>query len=126
MGYFAQVDDAGIVQQVITVHNSVLGEDTLRFPDTEGAGRAFIANTLGLPGEWRQTSFNASFRYNYAGVGFTFDPSKGEHGAFIAPQPFPSWSLDNDCKWQPPTAYPTDGGLYEWNEDAQEWQAVTV
>ena len=125
MGYFAQVDDAGIVQQIINVHNSVLGEDTLAFPDTEGAGRAFIANTLGLPGEWRQTSYHASFRYNYAGKGFTFDASKGEHGAFISPQPWPSWTLDEDCKWQPPTPYPTDGGTYEWNEDAQEWQVVT-
>ena len=124
MGYFAQLDDAGIVQQVISVHNSVLGEDTLSFPDTEGAGRAFIANTLGLAGEWRQTSFNASFRYNYAGIDYTFDASKGDHGAFIAPQPYPSWTLDDNCKWQPPAPYPTDGGIYAWNEDAQEWQAV--
>lgn len=125
MGYFAQLDESNTVTQVIAVSNDVLGEDTLSFPDTEGAGRAFIANTLGLPGEWRQTSFNASFRYNYAGIGFTFDPAVGEHGAFIAPQPFPSWTLDDEMKWQPPVPYPTDGGPHVWDEDAQEWQAVS-
>jgi hypothetical protein len=124
MGYFAQLDDTDTVQKVIRIENDVLGEDMLAFPDTEPVGRAFIANTLGLSGEWRQTSFNASFRYNYAGIAYTFDASKGEHGAFIAPQPFPSWTLDADCKWQPPTPMPDDGGIYAWNEEAQEWQAV--
>jgi hypothetical protein len=124
MGHFAEIQE-GIVQQVIVVANDVLGEDTLAFPDTEGAGRAFIANTLNLPGEWRQTSFNASFRYHYAGVDYTFDPDMGEHGAFIPPQPFPSWMLDEDANWQPPVPYPTDGEPYAWNEEAQEWQAVT-
>lgn len=124
MGYFAHIEN-NKVTQVIAISNDILGEDTLVFPETEGAGRAFIANTLKLEGEWRQTSYNSSFRYNYAGIGFAFDENKGEHGAFIAPQPFPSWTLDNDCKWQPPVMYPTDGGIYEWNEDAQEWQAIT-
>lgn len=83
MGYFAQIDDDGIVQQVIKVHNSVLGEDTLSFPDTEGAGRAFIANTLGLPGEWRQTSYNGNFRGRYAGIGYRYDRDLDE---FIEPE----------------------------------------
>ena len=125
MGYFAQLDDTDTVQQVIRIENDVLGEDMLAFPDTEPVGRAFIANTLGLSGEWRQTSYNGSFRFNYAGIGHTFDASRGEHGAFIAPQPYPSWTLDYNCKWQPPTPYPTDGNLYAWNEDSQQWQAVT-
>lgn len=125
MGYFAHIQN-GVVTQVISVSNEVLGEETLAFPDTEGAGRAFIANTLRLSGEWRQTSYSASFRYNYAGIGFAFDPSVGEHGAFIAPQPFASWSLDDDMKWQPPVPYPSDGEEYGWNEETQEWQPVTV
>jgi len=123
MGYFAQITD-GLVTQVIAVGNDVLGEDLLTFPDTEPVGRAFIANTLGLTGEWRQTSFNASFRYNYAGPGYAFDPTAGTYGAFIPPRPFPSWALNDDYRWEPPTPYPDDGGLYAWNEDAQEWQAV--
>ena len=72
MGYFAKID-GGIVTEVISVSNDVLGEPTLAFPDTEGAGRAFIANTLKLEGQWRQTSFNANFRGTYAGIGYTWN-----------------------------------------------------
>jgi hypothetical protein len=81
MGHFAQIED-GIVTQVIVVNNDVLGEPTFSFPDTEGAGRAFIANTLGLPGEWRQTSYSDSFRGKYAGVGDRFD---SELDVFVSP-----------------------------------------
>jgi hypothetical protein len=124
MGYFAQIQD-GTVSQVIAIANDVLGENELVFPETESAGRAFIANTLNLSGEWRQTSYNANFRYNYAGTGYTFNPDMGEYGAFIPPQPFPSWALDENANWQPPVPMPDDGERYVWNEDAQEWQAVT-
>jgi hypothetical protein len=122
MGYFAQIQD-GTVIQVIAINNEVLGEDTLSFPDTESMGRAFISNTLGLPGEWRQTSFNANFRHHYAGKNFTFNPDMGEHGAFIPPQPYPSWTLDENVNWQPPVPCPTDDKAYVWNEDDQEWQS---
>lgn len=124
MGHFALVDDNGTVTQVIAVGNEVLGETD--FPDAESVGKQFIADTLRLAGDWWQTSLTGSFRYNYAGIGFTFDPAVGEHGAFIAPQPFPSWTLDDAMKWQPPVPQPTDGERYEWNEQAQEWQVVTV
>ncbi len=72
MGYFAKIEN-GTVTEVIGISNEVLGEPTLAFPDTEGAGRAFIANTLGLKGEWRQTSFNGNFRGTYAGIGYRYD-----------------------------------------------------
>ena len=62
MGYFAQIDDSDHVAQVISVSNDVLSEGILNYPETESVGRAFIANTLGLDGEWRQTSYNGSFR----------------------------------------------------------------
>jgi hypothetical protein len=122
MGHFARIEN-GTVTDVIVIANDVLGEDALAFPDTEGAGRAFIANTLRLDGEWRQTSYNGTFRYHYAGVGYTFDPDIGEHGAFIAPQPFGSWTLDENANWQPPVPHPGDG-MYTWDEDEQEWQQV--
>jgi hypothetical protein len=123
MGYFAEIQD-GTVTQVIAIANEVLGEDTLTFPDTEGAGRAFIANTLKLPGEFRQTSYDANFRFHYAGIGYTFDPDMGEHGAFVPPQPYPSWTLDEDANWQPPVAYPDDGEAYTWDEDEQTWVPI--
>jgi hypothetical protein len=123
MGYFAEIEN-NIVTQVIAISNDVLGEPSIEFPETEGAGKAFIANTLKLPGEFKQTSHNNNFRYHYAGIGYTFDPNMGEHGAFISPQPFASWTLDEDVNWQPPIPYPNDNNIYTWNEDNQSWDLV--
>jgi len=121
MAHFAQLDDDNIVQQVIIISNDVCGEPTLDFPDTEAAGRAFIANTLKLGGVWKQTSYAGSFRKNYAGIGYIYDTQKD---AFIGPQPFESWSLNEEtCRWEAPIPYPTDGKKYYWNEDDQEWVA---
>lgn len=85
MAYFAQLDNTNTVLQVIAVSNEICGEPTLSFPDTDAAGRAFIANTLKLPGTWAQTSFNATFRGSYAVIGGTFDPNLGEYGEFVPP-----------------------------------------
>jgi hypothetical protein len=93
MGYFAKIDN-GIVTQVISINNETLGEPTVSFPDTEGAGRAFIANTLKLEGEWRQTSFNGNFRKRYSGIGFAFDVERDE---FVPPD----WELV-DGEWTAP------------------------
>ena len=82
MASFAEIDNNNVVLQVIGISNEVCGEPTLSFPDTEGAGRAFIANTLKLAGEWRQTSYNANFRGTYAGIGYTFD---ADLDVFVAP-----------------------------------------
>jgi hypothetical protein len=124
MSYFAEITDTNEVRQIISINNDVLMEPDLVFPQTEVVGQAFIANTLGLKGEWRQTSFNASFRYHYAGIGYTFDPNMGEHGAFIPPQPYLSWTLDENAQWQPPIPYPNDENLYIWNETDNSWDIV--
>ena len=73
MAYFAELDENNIVQRVISISNDVCGEPTLTFPDTCAAGRAFIANTLMLDGEWKQTSYNSNFRGTYAGIGYTWN-----------------------------------------------------
>jgi hypothetical protein len=87
MAYFAELDNTNTVLRVISVSNDVCGEPTLDFPDTEAAGRAFIANTLKLEGVWKQTSYNGNFRGTYAGIGYTYDADLDE---FIAPpQPDP-------------------------------------
>jgi hypothetical protein len=71
------------------------------------------------PGEWIQTSYSGSVRKNYAGVGFTYDSARD---AFIAPQPYASWTLVEDtCQWTAPTAYPDDGKEYSWNEATTTW-----
>ena len=82
MANFAELDDNNIVKRVIVISNDVCGEPTLDFPDTEGAGRAFIANTLKLSGIWKQTSYNNNFRGTYAGIGYTYD---AVNDVFVSP-----------------------------------------
>jgi hypothetical protein len=68
---------------------------------------------------WVQTSYNGNFRKNYASIGYTYDKTKD---AFIAPQPFPSWTLvEATCQWTAPVTYPDDGKMYDWNEDTTNW-----
>ena len=81
MAYFAKLEN-NIVVQVISVSNDVCGEPTLTFPDTDAAGRAFIANTLKFAGVWKQTSFNSNFRGRFAGLGYEYSSDLDE---FIAP-----------------------------------------
>jgi len=74
------------------------------------------------PGEWVQTFYSGPIRKNYAGIGFTYDATRD---AFIAPQPYPSWTLnESTCKWAAPTAYPDDGNRYIWNEDTTAWVEI--
>jgi hypothetical protein len=119
VAYFAQIDDDGKVIQVIAVSN-----DDAPDPATEHSeplGRAFIADVLGLPGVWRQTSYNGNFRKQYAGPGFTYD---ADADVFIAPQPFPSWSLDDNHDWQAPTPRPETEGMWSWDEDTLTWVSL--
>jgi hypothetical protein len=73
MASFAKLNNDNIVVEVIAISNETCGEPTLVFPDTDSAGRAFIANTLRLDGTWLQTSYSGSFRGCYAGIGYTYD-----------------------------------------------------
>jgi len=84
MAYFAKLEN-NTVTEVIAISNEICGEPTLIFPDTDSAGRAYIANGLKLDGTWAQTSYNANFRGCYAGIGYTFDPSLGDYGEFVPP-----------------------------------------
>jgi hypothetical protein len=82
MAYFAQLDENNTVTEVIAVSNETL--DYLPFPESEPVGQEFIAS-LGLTGLFLQTSYNANFRGIYAGIGYTYDPTIGQYGEFIAP-----------------------------------------
>lgn len=82
MAHFAQINNQNIVVDVIVVSNDDCGGGT--FPESEPIGQTYIAS-VGLNGTWLQTSYNASFRVNYAGIGWSFDPTVGEYGAFIPP-----------------------------------------
>ena len=120
MAHFAQLDEHNIVLQVIVVSNDTI--DNLPFPESEPIGVAFCQSLLGADTRWAQTSYNANFRYNYAGIGYTFDPTPTPNGAFIPPKPYPSWLLNtNTFQWEPPVPYPNDGKMYYWDEATQSW-----
>ena len=121
MAYFAQINDSNIVEQVISINNSVLGEPSNSFPNTEQIGIDFISNVLQIHGIWKQTSYNKSFRKNYAGIGYTYDSTRD---AFIAPKPYASWILDEEsCTWKAPTGKPE--GNYIWDENELKWKEIT-
>ena len=107
MSHWAEIDSNNKVIRVLVGDNNA--------PDE---GEAFM-KTLG--GSWIKTSYNGNIRKNYAGIGYEY---RSDIDAFVAPQPYPSWSLDVDAKWQPPTPYPTDDKMYSWNEETTEWTEV--
>jgi hypothetical protein len=120
MAHFARISNDNIVEQVVVISDNVCADPA---PDNEQQGQTFIADILKLAGEWRQTSYNGNFRGNYAGIGYRYDDTLD---AFIPPQPFPSWVLnETTCQWAAPVAYPDDGLLYNWDEALQSWQEVT-
>ena len=116
MAHFAEIID-GLVARVIVVNNA----DTASNGVEDGAiGAAFCAALLG--GAWVQTSYNNNIRYNYAGVGYTYDTARD---AFIPPKPFASWVLDEaTCLWIAPVAFPSAGGPWAWDEDTESWVAA--
>lgn len=111
MAHFAELDENNIVLRVLVTDND--------FPNE---GYDWLVDNLG--GTWVQTSYNANFRKNFAGVGFSYDP---ERDAFIPPKPFESWTLNEDaCNWEAPVAYPTDGKIYKWDEESLSWIEVEI
>jgi hypothetical protein len=120
MAHFAQLNGNNIVTRVIVVANEELLLDGV---ENEDKGIAFCKSLLGEDTRWVQTSYNATFRKNYAGIDYTYD-SVADH--FFAPQPYPSWTLDADAKWQAPTAMPVDGNGYVWNEETLSWDELVL
>jgi hypothetical protein len=116
MAHFAELDENNIVKRVIVVHNNELLDENGN--ESEQKGIDFCVNHYG--GTWIQTSYNARIRFNFAQISSTYDPI---NDWFVAPQPYPSWTLDSEAKWQPPTPYPTEG-YYTWNETTLSWDEV--
>ena len=117
MAHFAEINEDNIVTQVIVVHNNELLVDG---EESETKGIDFCESLFGHR-NWVQTSYNNNIRYNFAGIGNTWDP---DNNAFYSPKPYPSWSLDGDFIWQAPVPRPNDGNIYTWDEDAQAWVEV--
>jgi hypothetical protein len=120
MAHFAQLNEENLVTQVIVVANQdTADQDGV---ENEAIGIEFCTNLLG--GTWKQTSYNGNIRKNYAGVGYKYDAALD---AFIPPQPFASWTLNNEtAQWEAPTPYPTDDKRYTWDEATTSWVEVPV
>lgn len=119
MAYFAELDASNKVLRVLSVSNDNCPDPA---PDNEQQGIDFLAS-LGLGANWKQTSYHGNFRKQYAGIGYEYD---ADNDVFIAPQPFPSWSLNDDFDWVAPVPYPTDGEIYSWDEETESWVAVSA
>jgi hypothetical protein len=114
MAHFAKISDDGTVLEVIVVNNEVLlNADEV---EQEQLGKDFCQGLLG--GTWVQTSYNNNFRKRFASIGGKYDST---NNVFLFPQPYPSWTLDSNYEWQPPTPYPDDGGAYLWSEEQGDW-----
>ena len=101
MSHFAKVEN-GIVTEVIVAEHDFINSGLV--------GDSFL---------WIQTSYNSTFRKNYAGVGYTYDSTRD---AFISPQPYNSWTLNEDtCQFEAPVPYPTDDKRYTWDEATTNW-----
>lgn len=119
MAHFAKLDNNKVVEILVVSNNVLLDEEG---NESEALGIQFCSNLLG--GTWIQTSYTGSMRKNFAGVGYTYDPTLD---AFIPPKPYDSWVLDTtSCKWEAPVAYPTEGLKYLWNEDIKSWEVENV
>ena len=102
MSHFAEINSDNIVQRVIVAEQDFINSGLV--------GDSF---------NWVQTSYNGNFRKNYAGSGYTYDKTRD---AFIAPQPYPSWTLvEATCQWESPTPMPTDDKMYTWDEETTNW-----
>ena len=116
MAHFAKIKD-NIVETIIVVNNEDIIDENNE--EQEALGIAFIHNLYNdNTTVWVQTSYNSNFRKNYAGIGYTYDET---NDVFYAPQPYPSWTLNNTSWiWEAPTPYP-DEGNYTWNEETLSW-----
>ena len=110
MSHFAELNENNVVLRVLVGDDNLLNE-----------GYDWFVENFG--GRWVQTSYNANFRKNFAGIGYTYDEVLD---AFVPPRPYKSWTLDEEtCAWKAPVAMPQDGKIYNWNESTLTWIEVT-
>jgi len=121
MAHFAQLDDDNVVINIIVVHNNELLDQDGN--EIEQKGIDFCKSLFGQDTKWVQTSYNASFRKNFASIGSYYDPSRD---AFIKPKAWESWTLNEEtCTWNPPIPIPVDDKVYTWDESTLTWIEIT-
>lgn len=107
MAHYAFINDSNIVTEVIT---GVDETELIEGLDPETWYGNFRGQTC------KRTSYNNNIRKQYAGIGYRYDP---DADVFVAPQPYPSWTLDDNHDWQPPVPMPE--GSHYWDEENQAW-----
>lgn len=111
MAHWAEIDENNVVLRVLVGDNNDPNGDE---------GYQWLVDNLG--GTWVKTSYNATIRKNYAGIGYTFDE---ERDAFIPPKPYASWILDEEtARWVAPVAQPEGDAFYGWDEETTSWVAL--
>jgi len=121
MAHFAKLDENNVVLEVNVVNNNDLLQDGV---ESEAKGIEFLVNWSGGYTNWKQTSYNNRIRKNFAGIGYTYDPTRD---AFIPPKPFPSWVLnESTCLWNAPTPMPipAENQSYYWDEATTSWVVI--
>lgn len=114
MAHYAFLDDNNIVTEVIVGRHEYETVDGISDWETYYGG---LRNQRCV-----RTSYSGNIRKNYAGIGFFYDEARD---AFIGPQPYPSWTLNEDtCQWDAPVSMPDDGGFYIWDEDTTSWVQI--
>ena len=114
MAHFAKLGTGNIVERVEVVSNDIA--------TTEQAGVDFLNNLYNTRDVWKQTSYNNNIRKNFAGIGYQYNQTRD---AFIAPKPYPSWTLnETTCQWEAPVVKPDDSQNYNWNEENQQWDLI--
>ena len=126
MAHYAYLDSNNTVTQVIVGKDE--NEGNTNWEEYYGAVRTSYNTRGGIHynGETGEPSDDQSkaLRKNYAGVGFSYD---SDRDAFIPPQPFASWVLNEEtCLWDAPVPYPEDGNMYTWNEETGGWDQVVI
>jgi hypothetical protein len=126
MAHYALLDENNVVIQVITgVDENIIQTD---LDGTQVGGSSEAWENFYATRPWfnatscKRTSYNHNIRKSYAAIGYSYDPIAD---VFFGPQPYPSWSLDANHDWQPPTPMPTEG-VWIWNEDTQSWDEVEL
>ena len=121
MAHFATLNSNNEVINVEVVNNAVITDSN--GDEQEQLGIDFLEQIHGGGGvTYKQTSYNESIRKNLAQIGGTYDATKD---AFIGIKPFNSWVLNNTtCKWEAPTACPSDGKPYVWDESSTSWKEI--
>jgi hypothetical protein len=125
MAHFAKLGTGNIIENVISINNSVITDSN--GIEQEKLGVDFINKLYNTRDVWKQTSYNNNFRKNYAGIGYTYDEARD---AFIPPKPFNSWILKEDiCRWEAPIPSPSSYTneqdklvQFRWNENILNWE----